>query len=212
MSGSVLLESIVTFRPPHASRQSFGDRYESSVGLATACALELGAARRIWPSTIFVERSALSLRSTSTGRFRKLEVQESHGFTSRFRRRVSGSAQHDAHHARLNSTLAISARRARSAATPRLVTPSLDIASSSMRLRRTYAVQSPQIRHLMLTYQRRWRTVATRGGLALVEAVTAGLGHLCCVTRLAQPRALRSARWMATAAKRLRARVIDAAL
>src|SRR5438445_518526 len=112
---------------------------------------------------------------------------------------------------RLNSTL----RYLRVALDPlhlaRLVTPSLDNVAP-MRLRRTYAVQSPQIRHLMLTL-RDEADSRNAGGLALVEAVTAGLGHLLLRhAGVAQPRPLRARGGLAAAAKRRVLEMIDAAL
>src|SRR6266699_3160610 len=119
----------------------------------------------------------------------KLEVQESHGFKqftvppeSLW---ISPSTMPIT--LRLNSTL----RYLRVALDPlhlaRLVSPSLDTVEP-MRLRRTYAVQSPQIRHLMLTL-RDEADSRNAGGLAFVEAVTAGLGHLL-VRRLERARML----------------------
>jgi len=112
---------------------------------------------------------------------------------------------------RLNSTL----RYLRVALDPlylaRLVTPSLDTVEP-MRLRRTYAVQSPQIRHLMLTL-RDEADSRNAGGLALVEAVTAGLGHLLLRhAGVEQPRPLRARGGLAAAAKRRVLEMIDAAL
>src|SRR5204863_87931 len=108
----------------------------------------------------------------------KLEVKEPHGFKpfvvppqSLW---VSPSANPIT--LRLNSTL----RYLRVSIDPvhlsRLISPSLDEVGP-VHLRRTYAVESPQIRHLMLAlkYEADSRNAH---GLAMVEAVTSALGHL----------------------------------
>jgi len=112
---------------------------------------------------------------------------------------------------RLNSTL----RYLRVAIDPlhlaRLVTPSLD-AVEPLRLRRTYAVQSAQIRYLMLTL-RDEADSHNAGGLALVEAVTAGLGHLLQRhAGIEAPRPVRVRGGLAATAKRRVLELIDAAL
>jgi AraC family transcriptional regulator len=58
----------------------------------------------------------------------------------------------------------------------RLLNPSLDDVRP-LRLRRTYAIQSPQLAHLMMTL-RAEADARSPGGLATVEAVTTALGHL----------------------------------
>ena len=143
----------------------------------------------------------------------KLEVQESHGF-KRFTVPpeslwISPSTMPIT--LRLNSTL----RYLRVALDPlhlaRLVTPSLDNVAP-MRLRRTYAVQSPQIRHLMLTL-RDEADSRNAGGLAFVEAVTAGLGHLLVRhAGVVQPRPVPVRGGLSAVAKRRVLELIDAAL
>ena len=143
----------------------------------------------------------------------KLEVQESHGFKqftvppeSLW---ISPSTMPIT--LRLNSTL----RYLRVALDPlhlaRLVSPSLDTVEP-MRLRRTYAVQSPQIRHLMLTL-RDEADSRNAGGLAFVEAVTAGLGHLLVRhAGVVQPRPVPVRGGLSAVAKRRVLEMIDAAL
>ena len=58
----------------------------------------------------------------------------------------------------------------------RLMSPSLDDVRP-VRLRRTFAIQSLQLAHLMRTL-RAEAAASTPGGLAMVEAVTAAVGHL----------------------------------
>ena len=81
-----------------------------------------------------------------------------------------------------------------------------------LRLRRTYAVQSPQIRHLMLTL-RDEADSRNAGGLAFVEAVTAGLGHLLVRhAGVVQPRPVPVRGGLSAVAKRRVLELIDAAL
>src|SRR5882762_11532125 len=210
MSGSVLLESIVT--------RGRLTRRDSHSAIVTSQALD-------WPGVrVEAGRNDVSAVDDLVGDQHylslnldraplKLEVQESHGFKqftvppeSLW---ISPSTMPIT--LRLNSTL----RYLRVALDPlhlaRLVTPSLD-SVEPMRLRRTYAVQSPQIRHLMLTL-RDEADSRNAGGLALVEAVTAGLGHLLLRhAGIAQPRPLRARGGLAAAAKRRVLEMIDAAL
>jgi len=58
----------------------------------------------------------------------------------------------------------------------RLMSPSLNDVRP-VRLRRTFAIQSPQLAHLMRAL-RAEAAASTPGGLAMVEAVTAAVGHL----------------------------------
>jgi len=210
MSGSVLLESIVT--RGHLTRR------DSQSAIVTSQALD-------WPGVrVEAGRNDVSAVDDLVGdqhylslnldtKPLELEVQESHGFKqftvppeSLW---ISPSAMPIT--LRLNSTL----RYLRVALDPlhlaRLVAPSLDTVEP-MRLRRTYAVQSPQIRHLMLTL-RDEADSRNAGGLALVEAVTAGLGHLLLRhAGVEQPRPLRARGGLAAAAKRRVLEMIDAAL
>jgi len=210
MSGSVLLESIVT--RGHLTRR------DSHSAIVTSQALD-------WPGVrVEAGRNDVSAVDDLVGdqhylslnldtKPLELEVQESHGFKqftvppeSLW---ISPSAMPIT--LRLNSTL----RYLRVALDPlhlaRLVAPSLDTVEP-MRLRRTYAVQSPQIRHLMLTL-RDEADSRNAGGLALVEAVTAGLGHLLLRhAGVEQPRPLRARGGLAAAAKRRVLEMIDAAL
>ncbi len=143
----------------------------------------------------------------------KLEVKEPHGFKpfvvppqSLW---VSPSAMPIT--LRLNSTL----RYLRVSIDPlhlgRLITPSLDDVVP-VPLRRTYAVQSPQITHLMLTLQEEADT-QNPGGLATIEAVTTALGHLL-VRHAGVERAppVRARGGLSAAAKRRVLEVIDATL
>jgi AraC family transcriptional regulator len=112
---------------------------------------------------------------------------------------------------RLNSTL----RYLRVSIDPvhlsRLISPSLE-ALEPVRLRRTYAVQSPQMAHLMLTLQDEADS-HNAGGLATVEAVTTALGHLLVRhAGIEQPRPVRSRGGLSGAAKRRVLELIDAEL
>ena len=112
---------------------------------------------------------------------------------------------------RLNSTL----RYLRVSIDPlhlgRLISPSLDEVAP-VRLRRTYAVQSPQIANLMLTL-REEADSQNAGGLATVEAVTTALGHLLLRhAGIEQPGPVRSHGGLSALAKRRVLELIDAAL
>lgn len=143
----------------------------------------------------------------------KLEVKESHGFKpvvvppeSLW---ISPSASPIT--LRLNSTL----RYLRVSLDPthlgRLISPSLD-QLAAVRLRRTYAVESPQIRNLMLTL-RDEADSQNAGGLAMVEAVTSALGHLLVRhAGVEQPRPVRSRGGLSATAKRRVLELIDATL
>ena len=143
----------------------------------------------------------------------KLEVKEPHGFKpfvvppqSLW---VSPSANPIT--LRLNSTL----RYLRVSIDPvhlsRLISPSLE-ALEPVRLRRTYAVQSPQMAHLMLTLQDEADS-HNASGLATVEAVTTALGHLLVRhAGVEQPRPVRIRGGLSGAAKRRVLELIAAAL
>ena len=93
----------------------------------------------------------------------------------------------------------------------RLITPSLDEVGP-VHLRRTYAVESPQIRHLMLAlkYEADSRNAH---GLAMVEAVTSALGHLLVRhAGVEQPRPIHNRGGLSAVAKRRVLELIDAAL
>ena len=112
---------------------------------------------------------------------------------------------------RLNSTL----RYLRVSIDPlhlgRLINPSLD-ELAPVRLQRTYAVQSPQIAHLMLAL-RAEADDQNPGGLAAVEAVTTALGyHLVREAGIEQPRPLRAHGGLSAVAKRRVLELIDAEL
>ena len=112
---------------------------------------------------------------------------------------------------RLNSTL----RYLRISLDPlhlgRLISPSLDEVAP-IRLRRTYAVESPQIRNLMLTLRDEADNQNARG-LAMVEAVTTALGHLLVRhAGIEQPQPVHSRGGLSAAAKRRVLELIDAAL
>lgn len=112
---------------------------------------------------------------------------------------------------RLNSTL----RYLRVSIDPlhlgRLISPSLeDIVP--VPLRRTYAVQSPQIAYLMLTLKEEADS-QNPGGLATIEAVTTALGHLLVRhAGVERPRPVRARGGLSGAARRRVLELIDAAL
>ena len=140
-----------------------------------------------------------------------LEVKEPHGF-KQFTMPpetlwVSPSASPVT--LRLNSTL----RYLRVSIDPlhlgRLLTPSLD-EMVPVRLRRTYAVQSPQIAHLMMAL-REEADSRNPGGLAVVEAITTALGHLLVRhAGIEQPRPAHARGGLSAAAKRRVLELIDA--
>ena len=143
----------------------------------------------------------------------QLEVKESHGFKPFIvppqHLWVSPSASPIT--LRLSSTL----RYLRVALDPlhlsRLIAPSLDEVAP-VRLRRTYAVQSPQIAHLMLTL-RDEADSHNVGGLATVEAVTTALGHLLVRhAGIEQPRTVHVHGGLSGFAKRRVLELIDAML
>ena len=143
----------------------------------------------------------------------KLEVKQPHGFKpfvvppqSLW---VSPSASPIT--LRLNSTL----RYLRVSLDPlhlgRLMTPSLDQVGP-VQLRRTYAVESPQIRHLMLALKAEADS-RNAHGLAMVEAVTSALGHLLVRhAGVEQPRPIHNRGGLSAVAKRRVLELIDAAL
>ena len=143
----------------------------------------------------------------------RLEVKESHGFKpfvvppqSLW---VSPSATPIT--LRLNSTL----RYLRVSIDPlhlgRLISPSLDDVVP-VPLRRTYAVQSPQIAHLMLTLKEEADS-RNPSGLATIEAVTTALGHLLVRhAGIERPRPVRVRGGLSAAAKRRVLEMIEAAL
>src|SRR5437867_1437837 len=144
---------------------------------------------------------------------RKLEVKEPHGFKPFVipPRSLWISPSANPITLRLNSTL----RYLRVSIDPlhlgRLITPSLDEVGP-VHLRRTYAVESPQIRHLMLAlkYEADSRNAH---GLAMVEAVTTALGHLLVRhAGIEQPRPVHSRGGLSSAAKSRVLELIEAAL
>lgn len=143
----------------------------------------------------------------------KLEVKEPHGFKPFVipPRSLWISPSANPITLRLNSTL----RYLRVSIDPlhlgRLITPSLDEVGP-VYLRRTYAVESPQIRHLMLAlkYEADSRNAH---GLAMVEAVTSALGHLLVRhAGVEQPRPIHNRGGLSAVAKRRVLELIDAAL
>ena len=143
----------------------------------------------------------------------KLEVKESHGFKpvvvppeSLW---ISPSASPIT--LRLKSTLRYLRVSLEPAHLGRLISPSLD-ELAPVRLRRTYAVESPQIRNLMLTL-RDEADSQNAGGLAMVEAVTSALGHLLVRhAGVERPRPVRSRGGLSATAKRRVLELIDATL
>ncbi len=93
----------------------------------------------------------------------------------------------------------------------RLISPSLDDVGP-VRLRRTYAVQSPQMAHLMLVL-RAEADDRNPGGLATIEAVTTALGNLLVrAAGIEQPRPARVHGGLSSLAKRRVLELIDAGL
>ncbi len=93
----------------------------------------------------------------------------------------------------------------------RLISPSLDDVGP-VRLRRTYAVQSPQMAHLMLAL-RAEADDRNPGGLATIEAVTTALGNLLVrAAGIEQPRPARVHGGLSSLAKRRVLELIDAGL
>jgi len=143
----------------------------------------------------------------------KLEVKEPHGFKPFVvpPQSLWVSPSSNPITLRLNSTL----RYLRVSIDPvhlsRLISPSLE-ALEPVRLRRTYAVQSPQMAHLMLTLQDEADS-HNASGLATVEAVTTALGHLLVRhAGIEQPRPVRIRGGLSGAAKRRVLELIAAAL
>ena len=93
----------------------------------------------------------------------------------------------------------------------RLISPSLDEVGP-VRLRRTYAVQSPQMAHLMLVL-RAEADDRNPGGLATIEAVTTALGNLLVrAAGIEQPRPARVHGGLSSLAKRRVLEMIDTGL
>jgi AraC family transcriptional regulator len=93
----------------------------------------------------------------------------------------------------------------------RMISPSLDEVSP-VRLRRTYAVRSPQIAHLMQAL-RAEADDRNPGGLAAVEAVTTALAyHLVREAGIEKPRLIHVHGGLSAVAKRRVLEMIDAAL
>ena len=143
----------------------------------------------------------------------KLEVKEPHGFKPFVipPRSLWVSPSASPITLRLSSTL----RYLRVSIDPlhlgRLISPSLDQVAP-VRLRRTYAVESPQMANLMLTL-RDEADSQNAGGLATVEAVTTALGHLLLRhAGIEEPRPMRSHGGLSAIAKRRVLELIDAAL
>lgn len=143
----------------------------------------------------------------------KLEVKEPHGFKpfvvppqSLW---VSPSASPIT--LRLNSTLCYLRVSLDPLHLGRLMTPSLDQVGP-VQLRRTYAVESPQIRHLMLALKDEADS-RNAHGLAMVEAVTSALGHLLVRhAGVEQPRPIHNRGGLSAVAKRRVLELIDATL
>lgn len=143
----------------------------------------------------------------------ELEVKQPHGF-NKFTvppQSLWVSPSADPITLRLNSTL----KYLRVSIDPlhlgRLISPSLDEVVP-VRLRRTYAVQSPQISHLMMAL-RAEADDRNPSGLATIEAVTTALGHhLMREAGIEQPRPVRIHGGLSGAAKRRVLEMIDAAL
>ena len=143
----------------------------------------------------------------------ELEVKQPHGF-NKFTvppQSLWVSPSADPITLRLNSTL----KYLRVSIDPlylgRLISPSLDEVVP-VRLRRTYAVQSPQISHLMMAL-RAEADDRNPSGLAAIEAVTTALGHhLVRAAGVEQPRPVHIHGGLSAVAKRRVLEMIDAAL
>ena len=143
----------------------------------------------------------------------QLEVKQSHGFQQYTvppqSLWVSPSA--DPITLRLNSTLHYLRVSIDPLHLGRLISPSLDDVGP-VRLRRTYAVQSPQMAHLMLVL-RAEADDRNPGGLATIEAVTTALGNLLVrEAGIEQPRPARVHGGLSSLAKRRVLELIDAGL
>jgi AraC family transcriptional regulator len=143
----------------------------------------------------------------------KLEVKQPSGFKQFIMppQSVWVSPSADPVTLRLNSTL----RYLRVSIDPvylaRLLSPSLDDLQP-IQLRRTYNVQSSQITHLMMTLKEEADS-RNAGGLAVIESVTAALGHLLLrYAGIGQPRPLHLRGGLPAVAKRRVLELIDAAL
>ena len=143
----------------------------------------------------------------------QLEVKQPHGF-KRFTvppQSLWVSPSADPITLRLNSTLQYLRVSIDPLHLGRMISPSLDEVSP-VRLRRTYAVQSPQIAHLMQAL-RAEADDRNPGGLATVEAVTTALAyHLVREAGIEQPRLIHVHGGLSAGAKRRVLEMIDAAL
>ena len=143
----------------------------------------------------------------------QLEVKQPHGF-KRFTvppQSLWVSPSADPITLRLNSTLQYLRVSIDPLHLGRLISPSLDQVGP-VRLRRTYAVQSPQIAHLMQAL-RAEADDRNPGGLATVEAVTTALAyHLVREAGIEQPRLIHVHGGLSAGAKRRVLEMIDAAL
>lgn len=143
----------------------------------------------------------------------ELEVKQPHGF-KQFTvppRSLWVSPSADPITLRLNSTLQYLRVSIDPLHLGRLISPSLDQVGP-VRLRRTYAVRSPQIAHLMMAL-RAEADDRNPSGLATIEAVTTALGHhLVREAGIEPPRPVRIHGGLSSAAKRRVLELIDAAL
>ena len=143
----------------------------------------------------------------------QLEVKQPHGF-KRFTvppQSLWVSPSADPITLRLNSTLQYLRVSIDPLHLGRLISPSLDQVGP-VRLRRTYAVQSPQIAHLMQAL-RAEADDRNPGGLATVEAVTTALAyHLVREAGIEKPRLIHVHGGLSAGAKRRVLEMIDAAL
>ena len=143
----------------------------------------------------------------------QLEVKQPHGF-KRFTvppQSLWVSPSADPITLRLNSTLQYLRVSIDPLHLGRLISPSLDQVGP-VRLRRTYAVQSPQIAHLMQAL-RAEADDRNPGGLATVEAVTTALAyHLVREAGIEKPRLIHVHGGLSGGAKRRVLEMIDAAL
>ncbi len=143
----------------------------------------------------------------------QLEVKQAHGF-KRFTvppQSLWVSPSADPITLRLNSTLQYLRVSIDPLHLGRLISPSLDQVGP-VRLRRTYAVQSPQIAHLMQAL-RAEADDRNPGGLATVEAVTTALAyHLVREAGIEQHRLIHVHGGLSAGAKRRVLEMIDAAL
>ena len=210
MSEPVLLESIVA-RGQVTRRDSLSAIVTSQALDWPGMLVEAGRNDVAAVDDLVGDQHYLSLNLDSAPL--QLEVKQPHGFQQYTvppqSLWVSPSA--DPITLRLNSTLNYLRVSIDPLHLGRLISPSLDDVGP-VRLRRTYAVQSPQMAHLMLAL-RAEADDRNPGGLATIEAVTTALGNLLVrAAGIEQPRPPRVHGGLSSLAKRRVLELIDAGL